>query len=219
MEASAQLSSGERADADWRFAVIDLETTGLEPGADRVIECAIVEVDARGAVLDEFSTLIAIPGEDEPGAQFVHGISRPMLDGAPTFGAIADQIIARLVGRIVVGHVVAFDLAHLAAEFARLAVRMPDLGAASLCTRELMLASVAEGSRSLRGCCARAGITVAHAHTALGDARTTARLMGWALANADGIDLEARANAARQPWPTGPSVTQATLRPRALSPD
>lgn len=38
------------------FAIVDLETTGLSPKKDRVLELAVVRVDRGGNVVDEWST-------------------------------------------------------------------------------------------------------------------------------------------------------------------
>ena len=40
------------------FAIIDLETTGLRPKSDRVVEIAIVRTDAWGRPMAELSTLV-----------------------------------------------------------------------------------------------------------------------------------------------------------------
>lgn len=56
------------------FAVTDVETTGLFPQAhDRIIEIAIVRVDAEGNILDEFTSLVN-PGRDI-GTTHLHGIT------------------------------------------------------------------------------------------------------------------------------------------------
>src|SRR5665213_1445534 len=156
------------------FAVIDVETTGLNPSDTRVIEIAIVEIDRRGRKIDEFESLVRIPGEGPLGAEFIHRVRREMLDGAPEFSDIADQVAQMLRGRIVVGHVIAFDVGYLAEEFRRAGMELPDLLSATLCTRELAQLALPPGPKSLHACCAALGIDNEAAHTALGDARATA---------------------------------------------
>jgi hypothetical protein len=70
-------------DAD-RIAVIDVETTGLSNN-DRVVEIAIVTLDAAGDVVDEFDTLIN-PMRDV-GPSWIHGIDASMV------GAVADHVV------------------------------------------------------------------------------------------------------------------------------
>jgi len=185
-----------------RFAVIDVETTGLDHLEDRIVECAIVECDLHGNPTDEWSTLVSIPGDDEPGAQFVHGITRRMLSGAPRFETIVADLVERLQQRIIVGHVIEFDLSHLRAEFSRAGFESPDLVTAALCTRDIARRHLPEGPGTLERCCEIAGITMTNPHTALGDARAAAALLRMFLTDEDG-ELLARLDdaAATFAWP------------------
>jgi DNA polymerase III epsilon subunit-like protein len=47
-----------QAPAPAGFAVVDVETTGLYPRTDRVVEVAVVHLSAEGQITAEFSTLI-----------------------------------------------------------------------------------------------------------------------------------------------------------------
>ncbi len=40
------------------FAVIDFETTGLNPATDRILQMAAVVVDITGHVVDSFDTIV-----------------------------------------------------------------------------------------------------------------------------------------------------------------
>lgn len=189
-----------------RLAVVDVETTGLDPEASRVVECAIVTCSGRGEVLEEWSSLITFPGIEEIGANWLHGITRATLAGAPTFVDLADEIVTRLRDTIVVGHVVAFDLAHLGAEFGRMGACFPELRDATICTREVARANLAAGPRSLAALCARLGIARTEAHTALGDARATASMLRAFVER--GIDLgwnDKMSRAHEIAWPMLPS--------------
>jgi DNA polymerase-3 subunit epsilon len=159
------------------FAVLDVETTGLDPATTRMVEIAIVEMDQAGRRIDEFSTLIDIPGDEPLGAEFIHRISRSMLDTAPRFDEVVGSICTHLAGRIVVGHMVNFDIGHLSSEFARSGGELPDLFGSTLCTRDLALAVLPPGPKTLAACCDATGVENDAAHTALGDARATAELL------------------------------------------
>ena len=77
-----------------RFAVVDVETTGLFPRAnDRVVEIAIVQLDG-GDISDEFVTLIN-PQRDV-GPTRIHGIAARDVLNAPTFGEVAGDVVRRL---------------------------------------------------------------------------------------------------------------------------
>jgi DNA polymerase III epsilon subunit family exonuclease len=218
----AQSSVGEIVPDDATFTVVDVETTGLDPFCSRVVECAIVTCSADGEILDEWTSLIAPPVGIEIGASWLHGITRQSLAPAPSFADVAYEIAGRLRETIVVGHVVAFDLAHLRAEFHRVGIAFPDLSAATMCTREIARACLSPGSRTLAALCARLGVARRGAHTALGDALATAALLSVFLARGFGIDWDGTlANAREITWPsylnTMPFCSRAVTRPRVLA--
>ncbi|MGA8295772.1 MAG: 3'-5' exonuclease, partial [Acidimicrobiales bacterium] len=148
------------------LSILDVETTGLDPAFSRVVECAVVTCSSEGELLEEWSSLISVPGADEIGAGWLHGITRSTLEEAPGFAEVAGEIAERLRNTVVVGHVVAFDLSHLRAEFRRIGAAFPDLEGASVCTREVALACLPSGSRTLAAVCARLGVVREDAHTA-----------------------------------------------------
>ncbi|TCO61985.1 3'-5' exonuclease [Actinocrispum wychmicini] len=160
------------------FAVVDLETTGFAArGKDRILEVAVVRLSPDGAPVAEWSTLID-PGRPV-GAQSVHGISSADVQGAPKFGDIAETLASHLEGAIIVAHNAPFDVAFLAAEFARAGMSLPGVG--TLCTMKLDQAIHNDGRRTLQRCLTSADIHLAdthQAHRALPDARATARLLG-----------------------------------------
>lgn len=185
-----------------RFAVIDVETTGLDPAMTRVLESAVVELAADGHPLGEWTSLVSVPGEGELGASWLHGITRSMLASAPPFQELVGELTAHLAGRVVVGHVLDFDLSHLAAEYARCGLVLPDLRRVGICTRELARSSLPPGPRSLVACCKALGVSCPAAHTALGDARATAAVFAAFLRI--GVVPDPRAAAARAAalaWP------------------
>ena len=84
------------------FAVIDVETTGLRPARDRVVEVAVVRLDDAHNVVEEWTTLVD-PGCQVRGSR-VHGIYTRHVQGAPTFGEIAGDLVDRLADTVVVAH-------------------------------------------------------------------------------------------------------------------
>jgi DNA polymerase-3 subunit epsilon len=161
------------------FAVIDLETTGFSPEAERVVEVAVVVLAADGTEVDAFSTLVD-PARD-PGPTHVHGITSEMLVGAPSFGGVHPYLAGLLSGRVVVGHNVdRFDLAFLLAECRRLGGDglVPD-AVVTLDTLRVAQAYLdLPGKARLVDCCDRYRLTWDDHHSALGDARVTAALLG-----------------------------------------
>lgn len=160
---------------DGPFAVIDVETTGFSPGrGDRVIELAIARVDRNGRIEDEYATLLNPEGRDT-GAVFVHGISNDAVRGAPLFGDVAADILARLDGAVIVAHNAVFEERFLAAELARIGLETPPLPA--LCSLWLGQQTFDTPNHKLGTLAEHAGIPLVDAHAALGDVRATAALL------------------------------------------
>lgn len=83
----------------------------------------MVLVDKTGATVDDWCSLVN-PQRDL-GPQHIHGIqAREVLD-APTFADIVGDLAARLAGRIVVAHNLAFDTRFLVAEYNRIGASVP----------------------------------------------------------------------------------------------
>lgn len=107
---------------DW--ALVDVETSGLRPGQDRVLSVAVVTLGPHGERTGEFSMLLN-PGCD-PGPVHVHGLTAERLRGAPTFDQVAGRIGAMLRDRVMVAHNAEFDYDFLAHEFARARLCLSD---------------------------------------------------------------------------------------------
>lgn len=175
---------------DGPYAVVDVETTGLDPRTDRIVEVAVVRCDERGEVVAEWSTLVQ-PGRD-PGPTGVHGITAADLSVAPRFAEVAGALASQLDGTVVAAHNLAFDARFLQEEWARAGVERPVLP--GLCTLTLSrdLHPDRPDGYSLAACAAAAGIDQPDAHRALADARVTASLLGALLASVP---------SGRRPWP------------------
>jgi DNA polymerase-3 subunit epsilon len=184
------------------FAVVDVETTGLYPSVDRVIEIAVVRVDSSGRLLDEWATLLD-PGRDV-GPTSIHGITARDVRGAPRFADIAPELRWRLGGEVLTAHNARFDRTFLAAEFERAGLPMDDCSSA-FCTMWGCSRYRLTSSRALAGCCAELGLCHDEPHTALGDARATARLLGVILDRVGVGRLELPAPLAPMNW-EGPRV-------------
>ncbi len=99
-----------------RYAIIDIETTGLSAGKGRITEIAVLVYDGK-ELIDEFVTLI---NPEAPIPYFITkltGINNQMVSGAPRFFEIARQLVEITKDCIIVGHNVKFDYSFLRAEF------------------------------------------------------------------------------------------------------
>ncbi|MEZ4565172.1 MAG: exonuclease domain-containing protein [Thermomicrobiales bacterium] len=100
------------------FVVLDVETTGLQASRQRVIEIALVRV-AHGQIVEQWESLCQ-PGRRVPAyITRLTGIDDERLDDAPAFAEVADAVLERLAGAVIVGHNVAFDIAFLNEELKR----------------------------------------------------------------------------------------------------
>lgn len=95
------------------YVVFDLETTGLSPVTDRIIEVSAVKVKG-GVVKDTFSTLVN-PGCPIPAAASrINGITDAMVAGAPGIQEVLGQFLAFIGGEVLVGHNIhSFDMKFL----------------------------------------------------------------------------------------------------------
>ncbi|WP_405585814.1 exonuclease domain-containing protein [Streptomyces sp. NBC_01190] len=191
--------SGRTTDT-YGYAVVDLEATGSSSRRHRVIELAVVLLDRDLEPQGEFATLVDPQGAVGP--THIHGIEPEHLAGAPRFAGIAARLLALLRGRVLVGHNVGCERAFLAAEYARVGVRLPAMP--EVCTMRL---SGPDGP-SLRVCAAAAGVTDWSPHTALGDARATAAVLAARVAGGAGFAAELGAAAALR-WPKPAAVLAA----------
>lgn len=105
------------------FAVVDVETTGLDPSKHRVIEVAVTQVSPDGEVEQAWSSLVFTWGSTGP--VHIHGLTRAMLFDAPTFAEVMPTLRQLLDGRILVAHNAAFDWLFLATEAARARSALP----------------------------------------------------------------------------------------------
>lgn len=165
-----------------RFSVVDVETTGfLADGHDRIVEIAIVSLAPDGGVQDEYVTLVN--PERDIGATRIHGITSGDVAAAPRFREIAGDVAERIAETVLVAHNARFDVGFLMAEFGRVASGVPLLPA--VCTLRMARASKAAAPPyRLTALCERFGIALSSAHSALDDAKATARLFHLLLADA-----------------------------------
>ncbi len=156
------------------FAVVDTETTGLFPqGHDRIVEIAVIRIDGKGGVLDEYTTLVN-PNRDL-GATYIHGITAKEVRNAPVFQEIGGDLVDRLANAVFVAHNANFDFRFLQAEFTRLGCPLPDIPV--LCTMQFSkLVDPKLPGRKLQVCCHHFGIPLNKQHSAYHDASATAKL-------------------------------------------
>lgn len=91
------------------YVVIDVETTGLDPEKDRIIELAAVRV-VRNEVVETFTSLVNPEIEISDFISNLTGITNEMLADAPRIQDILPSFLDFIGDAVVLGHNVVFDV-------------------------------------------------------------------------------------------------------------
>ena len=100
------------------MVLLDCETTGGKAIYHRIIEIGLIVIE-EGEVSERWQTFVDPKVVLPPFIQRLTGISPGMLDGAPEFSDIAEELLNKLKGRILVAHNARFDYSFLKNEFER----------------------------------------------------------------------------------------------------
>ena len=174
---------------DLEYVVVDVETTGAGFGrGHRITEIAIVHVNGKGHVLDEYRTLVNPGRSIPPMITALTHIDNSMVRNAPRFHEVALEVRQRLDGKIFVAHNAGFDWSFISMELLR-ALGAP-LRGRMLCTVRMARKLVPELSRrSLDYLCYFFGVENEARHRAFGDAAATADVFGRMLRRAQDRDI------------------------------
>ena len=110
------------------FLAFDLETTGLFPETDRIVEVGAVRFDAQGRELARFERLVQSGRPMGLAAQAIHGISDADLAAAPGPEVVLPEFLTFLGApgsATLLAHNAAFDAGFLGRELARLGMTAP----------------------------------------------------------------------------------------------
>ncbi len=167
-----------------RVVSIDVETSGMKIGRDRILSVAGVDV-AKGEVevASAFSWYIRHPDIEVTAATRVHGIlPADSAAGAPE-EQVLTELLPRITGAVLVGHHVGFDASMLEEALkrrfgTRLLNPLVDTGYLAGAAVEAFhrVGYPRQPPPSLEEVCTYLGLPMTDRHTALGDAFTTATL-------------------------------------------
>jgi DNA polymerase III subunit epsilon len=155
------------------YAIVDIETTGGYAANHRITELAIFHHDGAG-ITGTFHTLL------NPGRKIPHfitgltGITSQMVESAPAFEDMAEEILSWLKDRVFVAHNAHFDYSFLKKEFEDVGINWQTK---KLCTVRLGR-KIIPGleSYSLGRLAESLGINIPDRHRAGGDAQATAKI-------------------------------------------
>lgn len=165
-------------------AGFDLETTGADPNAARIVSASFVLLDAQGRIQEAQNWLVD-PGVDIPSAATaVHGISTQRvraegLKAQDAIPAIAHRVYSALTAGIpVAAFNAAFDFTVLRAEMRRHALALPGSTSPVLdpFVMDRYLDRFRKGKRTLADVCAHYGVQLENAHQAQADAVAAVQL-------------------------------------------
>lgn len=94
------------------YTVLDIETTGLDPSFDEIIEVSAIRVRGN-SVCDTFSSLVKPASPVDDFIVELTGITNEMLDTAPTISDVFPRFIQFVGDDVIVGHNVNFDINFL----------------------------------------------------------------------------------------------------------
>lgn len=168
-----------------KIAVLDIETTGLNPIENRITEIGIVFID-NYVITGSFEILInpetRIPGRIKQ----LTGIDDNTVSSSQVFGDIAEQIFEITRDHVIVGHHVHFDYSFLKQEMKKAGFTF---SRKTLCTSELSKYLLSRlNSFSLASLCKYYKIQNRRPHRALPDAEATAKLF-LALCEEKGVEF------------------------------
>lgn len=150
-----------------RMVLLDCETTGGKAIYHRVIEIGLLVIE-NGGLIEKWQSFIDPECSLPPFIQRLTGISPAMLQGAPVFADIAQELLGKLEGRTLVAHNARFDYSFLKNEFERAGI---SFNAKPLCSVKLSRNLYPQFKRhGLSHIITRFGLSIENRHRALDDA-------------------------------------------------
>jgi DNA polymerase-3 subunit epsilon len=163
-----------------RFAVVDVETTGLSVRRHRVLQIGVVVIDGAGVEHDRWSTYVASRRWwrlARVGPTHIHGITRRDMRNAPSARDALAELRRRIDGAHLVAHNASFDVGFLARASRRAGVALPLERALCTLTLSRSLDPDRQRRHRLLDLCERYDIVLAQPHHALSDAAATAAIL------------------------------------------
>jgi DNA polymerase-3 subunit epsilon len=169
-------------DLPWReaeFAVVDLETTGLDLRRDEIVSYGGVLVRAGRVVAGSAVYGLVKPlGPVSRASVEVHALRLEELDDAPDLAACAAALVELMSGRVLIAHAAWVERAFIGRALREIGLRLagPVVDTAALAREAMVVPDRLDGEPALETLAGALGMPVHTPHHALGDALTTANV-------------------------------------------
>ncbi|WP_456370218.1 3'-5' exonuclease [Geoglobus sp.] len=166
---------------DVNFAVVDVETTGLDLKRDEILSIAVIPMDGlRIMVGNSYHTFVK-PESFRISSVKYHGITPDVLEDSPKFCEVADEILKRIEGRVVVGHGVSIDIGFLEKEFDRCGIRVKlqkslDIAVVERVIGEIFGEKPTREDLTLEALARKYSVPLTYRHSAMADAYIEAQI-------------------------------------------
>lgn len=163
------------------FVALDLETTGLNPVRDRILEIGAIKIK-NGCAVAEYATLVDCQMNIPAMITGITGITNEMLEQArcegkaPKAAQAVEELVEFCEDLPILGHNISFDYGFIKQNAVNLGIPFEKDGIDTLKIAKIYLSDLP--SRSLEALCAHYGIGSETHHRAVEDAKAAAELYG-----------------------------------------
>lgn len=161
------------------FAVVDCETTGVNPETDRILQLAAIVVNGEGEIVDTFDTVVKpeSPSTYQHGAEHIHGISEEQVSQGMPLREALEKLWDISEGNLFTAHNARFDINFIHAESRRVGLERQVEQYIDTLALSRKTDTEKERKHSLDALCEHYGIERDRAHEAKSDATATAQLL------------------------------------------
>lgn len=155
------------------FVALDIETTGLNPAEDKIIEIGMAKI-SDGEIVDSYSTLVNPGIRISERITMITGITDDMVEGKPAITEIISDIVDFTKDMPILGHNVIFDYSFIKKAAVNSGLDFKKSGIDTLKLSRRLLPEVPH--KTLEYLCGYFGIDAGNAHRAYDDALSAMKL-------------------------------------------
>ncbi len=168
--AREQLSSTDSELEGGQYIIVDLETTGLNPAQNEIIEIGAIKVE-RGEAKDIFNKLVKPKAGISPEITRITGITDEMVENAPDIEAVLPEFLRFAGSGTLIAHNADFDIPFLNE---KLKLLNKALNNKAICTLKCARAILPNlENHKLHTVAHYFGISISGRHRAIGDCEAT----------------------------------------------